>query len=316
MNDTRITQILQGLSAHNENYKQAELEAAVELQEEITPFLIEILEKVAAAPATYVANFNYDAHVYALILLTHFKEQAAHRVIIDLFSLPPKMPERLFEDHVNETLPTVLLRTYPGSSDFIKSLIVNKQASDNCRGSAAKALIYLATAGLIEREELLSFFATLFTGNEAAPDSPFWSFLASYVYDFYPEELMHVIEKAYQDDLILLWFISPKEFHQQLKKGRAQVLGELKAKVERELGDDVHYYLSGWNGFKHKIPPLNLDVPPVAILISPPAAPPVVAPVSLPKKKPTAKAGVPKSHKKTRRKKKGKKGGSRKKKRR
>jgi len=55
MSENRIAEILQGFELYNGNYKRAEVDAAVELQEEITPHLITILERMLANPSEYLA---------------------------------------------------------------------------------------------------------------------------------------------------------------------------------------------------------------------------------------------------------------------
>lgn len=53
MNDSRITEILKAFELFDGVYKRAEVDAALELQEEITPHLIGVLEEVLLDPASY-----------------------------------------------------------------------------------------------------------------------------------------------------------------------------------------------------------------------------------------------------------------------
>ena len=92
----------------------------------LKPFLIEILENVLTDPGQYIENDGRYDHIYALMLLGHFKESKAHNVIVDLFSLPDKIPDELFGDLTTTDLPTLLLRTCGGSIERIKSLATNK----------------------------------------------------------------------------------------------------------------------------------------------------------------------------------------------
>jgi len=54
-------------------------------------------------------------------------------------------------------------------------------------------IAYAVVEGIASRKEVISFFGTLFTGSEAEEDSDFWSFLAGFICDLYPEELMDTI---------------------------------------------------------------------------------------------------------------------------
>ena len=108
----------------------------------------------------------------------------------------------------------------------IKELVLNKEAYDFCRSSAFRALNFAVIGGIVSREEMLDFYGSLFTGDEAEPGSDFWSFVASAVYELYPEELMDVIKQAYQNDLIWSGYIGLDSFEQALKQGKEQTLAE------------------------------------------------------------------------------------------
>jgi hypothetical protein len=252
--DPRIEEILKAFEIFDGVYKRAQVDAAIGLQDEITPYLIGVLEELLSDPASYADNEDYYAHIYSLVLLGHFREQRAHRVIVELFSLPPDLPYQFFGDMVTEDLPTILFRTCGGSTDLIRSLILNKDADEYCRGSAMKAMVFGAVDGIIPREEVLSFFGSLFTGNEAPRDSSFWSFLANGVCDLYPEEMMEVIGKAYRERLIFPHFIGIEDFERTLRVGKEQALEQVRATIRHRSPEDVHDNMSWWACFKRKEP--------------------------------------------------------------
>ena len=123
----RISDILESFKILDGIYKRQQIDAAIELKEEITPYLIKILKMVLNNPAEYIENEdNYD-HIYALFLLGHFREHRAHQIIADLFSLPDEIPDKLFGDTVTEDLAIILYRTCGSSLELIKSLALNKK---------------------------------------------------------------------------------------------------------------------------------------------------------------------------------------------
>lgn len=254
MTDPRIAEILKDFEVFDGVYKRAEVDAALELQEEITPHLIGVLEQVLLDPTSYADNQDYYAHIYALILLGYFKEQCAHRVIVELFSLSPDLPHQLFGDLVTEDLPIILFRTCGGSTDLIRSLVLNKEADEYCRSSAMRTMVFAVVDGMIPREDVLALFGSLFTGNEADSDSSFWSFLANSVCDLCPEEMMEVIEKAYQDELISPWFIRIEDFERTLKAGKEQTFERVKTQIQCKSPEDVHDCMSWWACFTAKEP--------------------------------------------------------------
>ena len=244
-----ITEILEAFKLFDGNYKREQVDAAIELKEEITPFLIEILDNVLADPDTYIENDDRYDHIYSLMLLGHFRESKAHNVIVDLFNLPDEIPHELFGDLTTSDLPTILTRTCGGSIERIKSMASNKKADDYCRISALNAMAYAVVEGIASREKVISFFGTLFTGSETDEDSDFWSLLANFVYDLYPEELMDTIEKAYDDNLIASGIIQYEDFNEALADGKERCLERLKTDFERRSLDNIHDSMSWWACF-------------------------------------------------------------------
>jgi hypothetical protein len=247
-----INEILEAFKIFDGIYKREQVDAAIKLKEEITPFLIEILEKVLADPDTYLENEDRYDHIYSIMLLGHFKESKAHNVIIDLFSLPDKIPHELFGDLTTSDLPTILIRTCGGSIERIKSMASNKNVDDYCRISALNAMAYAVVEDIASREEVISLYGTLFAGNETDEISDFWSLLANFVCDLYPAELMDTIKKAYDNELIFSGMVRYEDFKNALEDGKEKCLERLKTDLERRSLDDIHDSMSWWACFKEK----------------------------------------------------------------
>jgi hypothetical protein len=249
-----INDILRSFETYDKEYKRKEIDEAIAQREEITPHLISVLENVLKDPGKYAErDTDYFAHIYAFMLLGHFKETKAHDVIVDLFSLPGDLPSELFGDSVTGDLPIVLLRTCGGKTDRIKELILNKKAYEYCRGSALQSLSYAAMEGYIAREEIVSFYQSLFTGNEAPPSSCFHDILATCVYDIYPEEMMKTIENAYEEGLIHPGYVGYEKFVEVLKEGKEKCIESLRAKLKERQIDNIHDSMSWWACFKHPV---------------------------------------------------------------
>lgn len=245
----KIYEILKEFKIFDGIYKRELVDAAIELKDEITPYLIEILENVLYDPEKYIEFDDLYDHIYSLMLLGHFKESKAHKVIVDLFSLPDDKPHELFGDLGTSDLPTILIRTCDGSIELIKSLALNKDADDYCRVSALNAMAYAVVVGIASREEVLSFFGTLFTGDEASETSGFWSLLANFVCDLYPEEIMDTIKQVYEDDLIASGMVRYEDFEEAMEDGKEKCLEQLKDDFEYRSLDDIHGSMSWWACF-------------------------------------------------------------------
>jgi hypothetical protein len=133
-------------------------------------------------------------------------------------------------------------------------------------------MAYAAVEGIASRKEVISFFGTLFTGNETDEISDFWSLLANFVCDLYPEELMDTITKAYDNDLIASGMIRYEDFKKALEDGKEKCLARLKTDLEQRSLDDIHDSMSWWacfskepqfnsapDGLKNNTYPANFD---------------------------------------------------------
>lgn len=312
MSENRIAEILKAFEVYDGIYKRAEVDAAIELQEEITPHLIAVLEEILADPFAYLAKPDYT-YIYALMLLAHFKEERAHKVIVDLFSLPPNLPDQFFDDMITEDLPIMLLRTSGGDMELIKLFALNREADEYCRGSALDAIVLAVADGIISRDEALTFLASLFTRDEAELDTSFLDQAASAICDLYPEELMPIIEHAYRSGMIRHRLIGYDDFERVLADGKEYTLKQLQNKRRRKSMDNLHDYMSSWASFKQKEQP-SPEAQALATLAKAWAESKKreASSIAVPKRKPP----IAKSRNKPKKKKKGKRKGSSKKKRR
>lgn len=250
--DFTVPEILASFKIFDHTYKREEIDAAIGLKDQIIPHLISILENLMADPQRYVEDDSLYDHIYAVMLLGHFKEPRAHQVIIDIFSLSDDVPDQLFGDICTADLPVILLNTCNGSVENIKSFILNRKADDFCRLSACQALAYAVLEGYISRENALGFFNTLFTGTEADEISDFWGLLAMIILDLYPEESMEVIKQAYDDELIFPGMVEFGDFEKALSLGKDKCLEKLKTDLKKDSLDDIHARMSGWYCFDHE----------------------------------------------------------------
>jgi hypothetical protein len=265
MND-KIIEVLEGLKHFKGVYERDMVDAALELRDEINPHLIAILENLLSNPNKYIENPDLFDHNYAVMLLGHFGEARAHKTLIDVFSLPNRMSNDLFGDIVTEDLPMILLRTCNGTLEHIKAMALNKNADDYCRASALHAMAYATIANIATREEVLAFYGSLFSGQEADKDSDLWGLLACLVYELYPEELMDTISRAYEDGLINPGMIDYQSFQRALRRKKNSHLEELRKDFKRRSLDNIHDGMSWWACFNPEPEgPFPMDYPPESL---------------------------------------------------
>lgn len=263
MPNVEISAILQTLERFSGNYEREAVDAAIAHREEITPYLIDSLEKLAANPTNYLEDLEYYLYIYGVMLLGHFRETRAHQTIVKVFGLPLTGDElhKLFGDIVTAYLPTILFNTCGGSFDLIKSLVLNRHADDFARGSAAQALLYGVAAGQLPRHEALTFFSTLFTGEEAEPSSPFWGLIGNCILDLQPQELAPLIKEADERGLLDGVMFDDDDVSRALSLSVDKCLKRVRQEMERDSLDDLHQEMSSWSSFQNKelFPVLPLD---------------------------------------------------------
>ncbi|OGR04160.1 MAG: hypothetical protein A2511_07190 [Deltaproteobacteria bacterium RIFOXYD12_FULL_50_9] len=249
MSATRVEELIEEFDWFDGVYKRDEMEEALALQEVITPRLIDILETIADNPEQYARKEHY-ANTYAVALLAHFQEPAAHLPIIRAFCIPASQSDEIWGDMETETLPALLVQTCNGRLDTIKNLILDKDAPPYVRGSAVEAMTFAVVKGIAGREEVITFLSGLFTGTEAESDSDYWSNIVCAISDLHPAEAMPVILKAFEDGLIDPGYVGLHNVEQDLARDQEVVLAELQARVEHRVPPDVHGYLSWFASFK------------------------------------------------------------------
>jgi len=257
----RISEILAAFKYYDGVYKRKEIDAAIERKDEITPALIMILEDLLSNPHVYIDDGELYDHIYAVMLLGHFKKPSAHKLFIDIFSLPDDLPDKLFGDMCTADLPTLLFNTCNDSIDHMKNMALDTKVDDYCRVSACQAIAYAVVAGYATRKEVLDFFSTLFTSEEADQTSDFWGLVAIIMEDLCPEEYMDLIQKAFDDGLISPGLIGYEYFEQAIALGKEKCLEKLQRDLDNRSIDDLHASMSWWacfqNSKKASTMPLN-----------------------------------------------------------
>ncbi len=253
MNLTHIDELIEKFDHFEGIYRRKEMEEALTLKDEITPRLLGILETIIDDPERYAREAHF-ANNYAVALLAHFQEPAAHLPIIRAFCIPEVPREEIWGDMVTETLPILLVQTCNGQFDAIRALVADREAPEYVRGAAVDALTYAVAQGVLEREDVVLFLSGQFTGAEAGLDSDYWSNIASAISDIHPDGAMEVIRKAYADGLINPGYVALESIEEDMADSKEEVLARFQGWVDGRFPQDVHGYLSWFACFEKRIP--------------------------------------------------------------
>lgn len=219
------------------------VDEAIERWGTIVPHLLSHLETVIADPEGYLDE-DHDLLPYALLLLTHFREERAHPLMLSLFSLSGEILHDLLGDIKTTALPVFLLRTSGGSLGGIKALVCDRNADQFVRWAAMEALCLAVVAGMADREETIDFLAGLLTGDEAAPGSYFWAGVANSLCDLYPDQVMDKVRHAYADGLIIPRTITLEDFDRTLDGGLEDSLNHVRRELSWRVPEDIEQLLA------------------------------------------------------------------------
>ena len=234
-----------------DTYLREEVEQALQLQEEITPSLLQVLQDVGDNPLVYCLEMR-NAHVYAALLLSEFREPAAHELLVRAFSIAEEQLVDLWGDMTTETLPTLLYRTSGDSLELMKGMVLNRDIDQFVRCAAMEALSYVVAFAPERRDEVVGFFQGLFTGEEAAKDSYFWGNLAATLCDLHPAESMGNIRDAFSKKIISDTFITLGQIEQASERTMEEALESLKVWANARMPANVHAYIAWFAEFQQE----------------------------------------------------------------
>lgn len=257
--EKNITWILGEFENLDSTYKREAMDVAVSMQKEITPYLLNILSDLAVNPEKYLSYCEHDhthehttqwSHIYAVTLLSHFREKRAHTLIAQVFALDPEVTDELWGDMITEDLAALLYSTYPGSPEIIQKLILNKNADSYVRSSAAESLAYCVAGKLLDRHDVLEFLSGLFNGNEVADEEgDFYSHIACVIRDLHPGEHMDLIRDAFARGLISPDIVDEENFNETTATSIEDCMAKIQRHIELRLPKDVHRRLEWWAAF-------------------------------------------------------------------
>ena len=104
-----IPEILKAFKYPVAPFPRKAVAAAREKREEITPYLLEIIDRVAKTPEEITKDERVPlAHIFALFLLAEFREARAYPKIVELVSLRPNEVDAILGDIPGECLDRIL----------------------------------------------------------------------------------------------------------------------------------------------------------------------------------------------------------------
>jgi hypothetical protein len=245
----KTREILRELEFNTGVFPRRAVEGAIANRQQITPELLRILREARQNVKKLVDQEDYLAHIYAMYLLAQFRESRAYPLIVDFFSMPGEVSLDLTGDLVTETLGRILASVCHGDVSLIKQLVEDENANEYVRDAALEALLVLVARGVKSREEVMTYYQSLFRGELIREPAHIWDGLVSCSVDLYPEEVLQDIKRAYDDGLVDEGFIGFESVEETLALGKEKTLENLKGDTRNRFIVDTIGEMEWWACF-------------------------------------------------------------------
>ncbi len=284
----QLDAIIRALEGGTKQLPVAAIQAARRHRAQVVPELIKLMRQ---ATETLRRQEKYDKNgaFFALFLLAEFQAAEGLPAILEAISLPGDGPFELFGDAIHDVLPRVLVSLAKEQcKETCAALFRNAQLNEYVRWSSAKAIVYLAMAGLRPREEIVHTCKELLGEVIAQEDAEAVSALVISMLELNPWEAAKEIEDAYQRQLVDSELIDWESVQEHLHDKPIEPSHEYPTPV---LIEDTIAELETWASFRPQearrpaslspsaSPSVRTPVPtPRPLPLSPPLAPPTSRP--------------------------------------
>ena len=246
----QVQQILKELESYTGKFPRQAVQAAVEQRDEITPHLLECLERTAADPVKVLSEAKYQLPLYAMYLLAQFREPRAYRPLLSIFATPEtsEAVDDATGDLVTENLGRILASVCHGDVEPLKRMIEDRSLAGYTRCAGVTALVTLVNCGEQSRDDVMACFKELFGKLEREP-APVWDGLVDSCLYLYPEEVLEEIAAAFDEGLIQGFFVDPENVCRACRQGKESVLEDLKSEQHHLVVQDVVAEMEWWACF-------------------------------------------------------------------
>lgn len=248
---TTVEAILDELGKSTGYFPEDAVELAIARKDEVTPGLLDILDRCRKNPEAFQKDGSGLAHLYAMYLLAQFRETRAFPILVDILRLPKGTVDDLLGDTITEGLARILASLCGGDIDPIKRLIEDPTVDEWVRGAALYSISELYFQNLLDRQPVVEYFRHLLTGGLEQEYNNTWDVLASCMYDMHPGELLDEIRPAYESGYVDPGYVGLDEMESAARKSVDAVMDRSREeKYSAGLIDNVSEEMKWWACFK------------------------------------------------------------------
>src|SRR5215210_3522691 len=233
-------------SAGNDLPREA-MQWALDHWDEVAPELLSVVERLVSG-----ADRSDEATSAAFFILPLAGEKQDRRVFPLLCRLAQdnEALEAVLGDGVTITLTPILISTYDGDLDVLKSLIEAAEADEDVRAAALEVLAYLTATGRIAREETEAYLLRLYDTLQPQHQGFVWSGWVLAIALLGLEAFSGVVRQAFGRGLIDPMVMNYDSFRRDLGRTLADPERMAGFRYDRlgPLGDAIGE-LSSWYAF-------------------------------------------------------------------
>lgn len=219
------------------------VKAAIARHAMITPVLLTWLNNVI--DHTDTVQDDDIGHMFALFLLSQFREKSAFESVIRLAKLPEETLDYLIADCITDDLHRFIASTFNGDLPAIKQLLEDPQVNLWSRIAALESLAILVFERALAFEDIASYLSGLFAHKAISEDQHLMSYLVSTCCYLDAQYFSENIQKAFKDKKVDPLVMDIDSFNKILANPDAQYRDELGDMVTDTIAD-----MEDWACFK------------------------------------------------------------------
>lgn len=210
-----------------------------ETQAESVDLLLEEAQDVIAHPTEYIEEETGNRFLFhALIILGSFQEEKAIPLIRQIGLMNHESIDELLGDRLFDSIALAIAEIFSRQIDALKSLIEDPAIDPCVRATCIHSMMFLYGRGAISRDNLVAYFLNLLQKPEDGIPF-FYEVIASASMALYPEELIELLRKFYQENRIDQSIISLKEIEENLALSKEQVIEEFRPNFHVYLDNPI-----------------------------------------------------------------------------
>jgi len=202
-NETLVSSVIDfetALTTFDHTFPRDAVLNAISNQEASTPILLGYLEHAIENVETL--DYSDMGYLFALFILSQFREKQAFPLIIKLTKLSDEQQDMLLGDSQTESLQQFIGSTFNGDLDAIKGIIEDESINLYTRHGALRSLIVLLNENIIEESLIETYTHHLFEMLLTAKDHEGMNALVNFWCDYDPSNFIEQIKVAFDNELV------------------------------------------------------------------------------------------------------------------